>query len=83
MAAAAAGLSDEKYYLDTSRRIIATRERVSAELVKMGFKVLPSAANFIFSSPPNGNAQELYAFCGNMACWLDISPETEWINLYV
>lgn len=62
MAAAAAGLSDEKYYLDTSRRIIATRERVSAELVKMGFKVLPSAANFIFSSPPNGNAQELYAF---------------------
>lgn len=62
MAAAAAGLSDTGYYDRVADRIIATRERVAGTLKEMGFKVLPSAANFIFISPPVKNAKKLYEF---------------------
>lgn len=62
MAAAAAGLSDDKYYAAVAERIIAARERTADKLKEMGFKVLPSAANFIFISPPVKSAKELYAF---------------------
>lgn len=62
MAAAAAGLADEEYYNQTSRKIMATRERVRNRLLELGFSVLPSAANFIFISPPGQDARGLYSF---------------------
>lgn len=62
MAAAAAGLADETYYAGIARKIMGTRERVGESLIRMGFKVLPSAANFIFASPPGGDARGLYEF---------------------
>ena len=43
-------------------RIVATRERTSAELAKRGFRVVPSAANFLFVEPPAGRmAADLFA----------------------
>jgi histidinol-phosphate aminotransferase len=51
-AGAAAALEDIPYYEGISRRIIATRERVSAALKALGFEVLPSEANFIFIRKP-------------------------------
>ena len=62
MAAAAAGLADETYYAGIARKIMGARERVGESLIRMGFKVLPSAANFIFASPPGGDARGLYEF---------------------
>jgi histidinol-phosphate aminotransferase len=47
-AGAAAAIADTAYYTETTRKVIATRERVTAALQKQGFEVLPSAANFIF-----------------------------------
>ena len=54
LAGAAAALKDVPYYRETKRRIIATRGRVSARLESLGFRVLPSQANFIFAAPPAG-----------------------------
>jgi len=36
--------------------VVATRERVAAELDRRGFLVIPSGANFLFISPPAGQA---------------------------
>ena len=50
--AAEATLDDLAYYRANFRRIIATREWLSRELTKLGFRVLPSQANFILVKPP-------------------------------
>ena len=50
--AAAATLDDLKFYRVNFKEIIATREGLSRELTKLGFRVLPSQTNFIFAKPP-------------------------------
>jgi histidinol-phosphate aminotransferase len=50
--AAVATLGDLPYYRRQIKRLIATRERLSAELRALGFLVLPSQSNFIFARPP-------------------------------
>jgi histidinol-phosphate aminotransferase len=57
-AAALATLDDLTYYRKNFRRIIATRERVARELTLLGFRVLPSHANFVFLRPPVYPAKE-------------------------
>ena len=59
--AAEAAFHDKAYFEETRRKIIATRERVTAELEAIGFDVLPSAANFIFAQPSGISASELFA----------------------
>ena len=61
-AVALAALGDLDWMRDNARRIVATRERVAAELARRGFRVVPSAANFLFVEPPQGTtAAELFA----------------------
>ncbi|MDR1802084.1 MAG: aminotransferase class I/II-fold pyridoxal phosphate-dependent enzyme [Treponema sp.] len=61
LAGAAAAVNDSSYYDAINRKVIATRGRVSAGLQAMGFRVLPSQANFIFAAPPSGkNGQEFF-----------------------
>ena len=50
--AAVATLDDLKYYRANSKKIIATREWLSRELTKLGFRVFPSRTNFILVQPP-------------------------------
>lgn len=50
--AAAATLDDLPYYRRNFKRVIATRERLTRELGKLGFDVLPSQTNFILTRPP-------------------------------
>lgn len=59
--AAVATLSDLPYYRRNFRRIIATRERLTAELTAMGFQVLPSQTNFLLVKPPRFRAQKWLA----------------------
>jgi len=56
--AAAATLDDLSYYRRNFKRVIATRERISAELTKFGFHVFPSQTNFILVRPPAFAAKE-------------------------
>jgi histidinol-phosphate aminotransferase len=50
--AAAVTLEDLKYYRANFKKIIMTREWLSRELTKLGFRVLPSQTNFILATPP-------------------------------
>ena len=50
--AAEATLGDLDYYRRNFRKIITTREQLTRELTKLGFRVLPSQTNFILARPP-------------------------------
>ncbi len=56
--AAMATLDDLKYYRANFRKIIATREWLSRELTKLGFRVFPSQTNFILVQPPLRPAED-------------------------
>jgi len=58
-AGAQAALEDTDYLKRNCEAIIATRERMSRALSDLGFNVLPSAANFVFSRHPQRDAGEL------------------------
>jgi histidinol-phosphate aminotransferase len=59
--AALASLQDDEYFHVSCQRIIASRDRLTFEMTAMGFKVLPSAANFIFVTHPQHAAGTLFA----------------------
>jgi histidinol-phosphate aminotransferase len=50
LAGAQAALEDQDYLRQTRAKIIATRSRLSLELNKLGFDVLPSQANFVWAT---------------------------------
>jgi len=51
-AGAIASVEDEPWFRDSCARVIASREHLSAGMERLGFEVLPSAANFIFARHP-------------------------------
>jgi histidinol-phosphate aminotransferase len=51
-AGATAAMQDRAYFDLTRNKVIATRSRLAAALQDMGFAVLPSAANFVFTRHP-------------------------------
>jgi histidinol-phosphate aminotransferase len=48
-AGAIAALEDEAYFQQSRARVIEGRERLNRGLVRLGFDVLPSCANFVFA----------------------------------
>jgi len=56
--AALATLTDLPRYRANFKKIIATRERLSRDLRKLGFQVFPSQTNFILAQPPKFSAEE-------------------------
>ncbi|WP_319557316.1 histidinol-phosphate transaminase [Thiomicrorhabdus sp.] len=56
---AAASFGDEEYFQNACQKIISTRETLVSAMTEMGFKVIPSAANFIFATHPQQDAAEL------------------------
>ena len=59
--AGAASLDDGAYFQNTIEKVNATRQRVSARLQELDFRVLPSAANFLFVAHPKLSGQQLYS----------------------
>jgi histidinol-phosphate aminotransferase len=51
-AGAIASLQDETWFQQSRAHVIAGRERLNRGLVRLGFEVLPSAANFVFARHP-------------------------------
>jgi histidinol-phosphate aminotransferase len=47
---------DTPYFEQTCQQVIDLRESLIAQLTSLGYKVLPSHANFIFARPKDGNA---------------------------
>ena len=58
--AAIEAIKDNNYFNITRNKIINTRNRVSEELKKIGFKVLDSKTNFLFVSNNKVPAQEIF-----------------------
>lgn len=57
--AAVAAINDEEYFKTTCAKVIQTRETLIQQLEKLGFSVLPSAANFIFTTHPKHDAMKI------------------------
>ncbi|RYY73194.1 MAG: histidinol-phosphate transaminase [Gammaproteobacteria bacterium] len=58
-AAAIVSFEDDAYFKEGRDKIIATREWTTKELEKLGFKVLPSQANFVFAQPLGKDAAKI------------------------
>ena len=59
-AACVAALRDQPYFRESCRRIIETRGWFTAELIKIGYSVIPSQGNFVFATPPDRNGRRVY-----------------------
>ncbi len=58
-AATIVAFEDDAYFKSCRDKIIATRAWTVSELDKLGFKTLPSQANFVFTEPVGKNAAEV------------------------
>ncbi len=58
-AGAIACMQDHGYFDETRHKVMATRERMVAEMSRLGFSVLPSSANFIFARHPAWEGEKL------------------------
>lgn len=61
-AAGTAAMQASAYYRQRNDEVMQTREAFSAKLKAFGFDVLPSSANFVFASPPGGDAKALMEY---------------------
>ncbi|ENU10426.1 histidinol-phosphate transaminase [Acinetobacter calcoaceticus] len=59
IAAAVASFEDQAYFEEQLQRVISSREKLVDDLTALGFKVLPSKANFIFASHLTHDAGQL------------------------
>lgn len=57
---AAAAIADQEYARKTWEMIRAERERLTDELTAIGWSVLPSRANFILATVPDGEGERAY-----------------------
>jgi len=58
--AATAAIEDQEYARDKWDYVRSERQRMSSELTQMGWTVLPSQANFILVTVPDGRGREAY-----------------------
>ncbi len=56
---AVAAIQDHDYFALTCAKIIHTRENLVQQLTDLGFEVIPSAANFVFTRHPSRDAANL------------------------
>ncbi|GFO58499.1 histidinol-phosphate aminotransferase [Geomonas silvestris] len=59
-AAAAAALKDQEYFRACVAKIRETRTWFTAELVKLGYQVIPSSGNYVFATPPDRDGTRVY-----------------------
>jgi histidinol-phosphate aminotransferase len=59
IAGAVAAIEDKEHFDRTRRAVMASREALVASLEALGFRVQPSAANFVFATHPRRDAGDL------------------------
>ncbi len=62
IAAATAAMGCRQWLAETCARIVASRQRMTEELIKLGFEVTPSHANFVWCQHPGGQHGAIYEF---------------------
>lgn len=58
-AGALAAVEDTAYYEAACQKVVATRDKLTSDLEKLGFDVLPSSANFVFARHPQHTGKAL------------------------
>ncbi|HMW54804.1 MAG TPA: histidinol-phosphate transaminase [Accumulibacter sp.] len=61
IAGAVAAIGDQEHFEITRQAVISSREALRSTLLRLGFEVQPSAANFIFARHPQHDAGQLAA----------------------
>ena len=69
MAAGIGALSDEEYFKENCKKIIANRAWTEKELTKLGFEFLSSKANFIFAKSDRIDGKALYLALKEKVFW--------------
>jgi len=59
-AVAAEAVADQAHKDANARKVIASREKLAAQLAELGFRVWPSQSNFLLARPPGGDAERIY-----------------------
>jgi len=59
---AEAAIRDQEYLQTTVGKVKALRSELAAGLQNLGFKLIPSQANFIFAAPPDEDGARAFAF---------------------
>ncbi len=57
-----ASILDDEYFKETCRKVIATREYVTAQMREMDFKVLDSSTNFIFATKDGCSMKDMFEY---------------------
>lgn len=85
-AGAAAAVRDEDYFQSIRRRVIDTRTWTEKALKELGFTVLPSHANFVFTSHPKCGGRELLDGLrerGILVRWWDKPEIRDWLRISI
>ena len=79
-------VSDEDYYQEITRKIVETREYFSSELTKLGWHVLPSNANFVFTEKSGVPGKEIYLECkerGILVRYFDMEGIKDFVRITI
>jgi histidinol-phosphate aminotransferase len=60
-AGAAASVRDDTHFRESCARVVAGRDAITRELIRLGFVVLQSSANFVFARHPARSGADLAA----------------------
>ena len=85
-AAGVAAIASQDYTLENCRRIAENRVYTTKALEDMGFRVLPSKANFLFAAHPAAAGQALYRALkdrGVLVRWFDKPRIREWLRITI
>ena len=89
-AIAQAALEDQKYFKETKQKIIESRIWISDIFAEWGWRMIPSATNFIFCKPldhsGNGGAQianSLYSFLSTRGILVRYFPQNKLTESYI
>ena len=80
---ATAAVQSWDYYEATCQKIMATRDWFKAELEALDFSVLPSATNFILTSPKGVSAEDLFQYLQANHIYVRYFPKVERIKDYL
>ncbi|MBW2063897.1 MAG: histidinol-phosphate transaminase [Deltaproteobacteria bacterium] len=79
-------IEDEDYYRATIEKVIEAREYFSSELQRLGWRVLPSKANFVFSSKDGVSGKDVYLKlkgAGILVRYFDIEGIKEFVRITI
>ena len=85
-AAGVAAIASQDYTLENCRRVAENRAYTARALEDMGFRVLPSKANFLFAAHPAAAGQALYRALkdrGVLVRWFDKPRIRDWLRITI